>query len=36
MGELVFGPEEILFNKGSNDKRLYFIKKGEIELFEKV
>ena len=36
MGEIVFGPGEIVFNKGSNDKRLYFIKKGDIELFDKV
>ena len=36
MSEIVFGPGEIVFNKGSNDKRLYFIKKGEIELFDKV
>ena len=33
MHEIVFGPGEIIFNKGDNDKRLYFIKKGEIEYF---
>ena len=36
MHEIVFGPGEIVFNKGSNDNRLYFIKKGEIEFFDKI
>ena len=36
MKEIVFGPGEIVYNKGSNDKRLYFIKKGEIEFFDKI
>ena len=36
MKEIVFGPGEIVFNKGSIDNRLYFIKKGEIEFFDKL
>lgn len=35
MKEMVLGPGEILFNQGDEDRRLFFIKKGEIEFFEK-
>jgi CRP-like cAMP-binding protein len=30
--EKLIGPGEILFKQGDEDKRIYFIRKGEIEL----
>ena len=34
MKELVLGPHEMVFTKGLNDKRLYFIIKGQVEYFD--
>jgi len=33
MREITLGPGEILFNQGEIDMRLFYIIKGEIELF---
>ena len=33
MKEIVLGPNEIVFTKGSLDSNLYFVIRGEIEYF---
>lgn len=33
MKELTLGPGEILFHKNDQDSRLFFVHRGEIELF---
>lgn len=35
MKELWLGPEELLFQEGELDQKLYFVFKGEIEIFIK-
>ena len=33
MEETLYGPEEIIFKKGETDNKIFFIVKGNVELF---
>ena len=33
MEETLYGPGEIIFKKGENDKKIFFIVKGSVELY---
>lgn len=33
MKEIIIGPGENIFKEGDNDSRIYFVIKGEVELY---
>ena len=35
MKEMITGPDEVIYKKGDNDERFFFLDKGKLEFFMK-